>query len=103
MSDSTITVKLSKAITLPTGESLTELKFREPTATDIERCGNPVVLTNMGSAEPKVTFDAKPMTAMLSVLSGQLPPVIGKISANDWNTAAWALSGFFVPIFENAE
>ncbi len=99
-SNNTIKVKLSKEIDGPDGK-ISELELREPTGADIERCGNPVSISNMGANDAKINFDAKAMTQMISTLSGHIPVVIGRLSANDWNSAAWAVSGFFVPIFGN--
>ena len=78
-------------------EEITKLTFREPTAADIERCGNPVNIDFMSGDTPKMTFDAKAMSAMMSALSGVAPPILRKLNTRDWNSAAWNLASFFLP------
>ena len=90
-----ITVALRKAI-IANGEEVKELKFREPTAGDIDRSGNPVEL-DMFSDPPKIKFDAKAMTAMMAALAAVPPSTIKQMHPKDWNTAAWQLAGFFMP------
>jgi len=90
-----ITVTLRKAI-IANGEEVKELKFREPTAGDIDRAGNPVLL-DMFSDPPKITFDAKAMTTMMSALAAVPPSTIKQMHPKDWNTAAWQLAGYFMP------
>lgn len=94
-----VVVKLSFPIEA-NGETLNEISFREPTAADIELCGNPVCLdwSHSGpTASPKPYFDAKVMTHMMSVLAAVPPSSIRKMKTRDWNTAAWGLAGFFMP------
>jgi hypothetical protein len=90
-----ITVALRKAV-IANGEEVKELKFREPTAGDIDRAGNPVLL-DMFSDPPKITFDAKAMTTMMAALAAVPPSTIKQMHPKDWNTAAWQLAGFFMP------
>lgn len=90
-----ITVKLRKAV-IANGEETDQLLFREPTAGDIERCGNPVLI-DMGSDPPKITFDARSMTQMMATLATVPPSTIRQLHPKDWNTAAWNLAGFFLP------
>jgi hypothetical protein len=90
-----ITVTLRKAI-IANGEEVKELKFREPTAGDIDRAGNPVLL-DMFSDPPKITFDAKAMTSMMAALAAVPPSTIKQMHTKDWNTAAWQLAGYFMP------
>ena len=90
-----ITVTLRKMI-IANGEEVKELKFREPTAGDIDRAGNPVLL-DMFSDPPKITFDAKAMTTMMAALAAVPPSTIKQMHPKDWNTAAWQLAGYFMP------
>lgn len=91
-----VVVKLRKPIMVGE-EEITQLTFREPTAADIERCGNPVNIDFMGGETPKITFEAKSMSAMMSALSGVAPPILRKLNTRDWNSAAWNLASFFLP------
>lgn len=79
------------------GDEVSELKFREPTAGDIERTGNPVNIDMMSGETPKVTFDAKSMTQMMALLATVPPSTIRQMHPRDWNTAAWSLASFFMP------
>jgi len=93
-----IIVKLRKPVHGGDGVEVNELKFREPTAADIERCGNPVNLDFMsGSETPKMSFDVKAMSAMMSTLAAVPPSSIKQLHTRDWNTAAWSLATFFLP------
>lgn len=95
---SPLTLALRKSI-IANGDEVNELTFREPTAGDIERAGNPVNIDMMSSDTPKVTFDAKAMTQMMSFLAAVPPSTIRQMHPKDWNTAAWSLAGFFMPEF----
>jgi hypothetical protein len=79
------------------GEEIAELVFREPTAMDIIRNGNPVNFEPWFDP-PKLTFDAPKMSAMMSELAKVPLASIGKMSTQDWESAAWILAGFFVPV-----
>lgn len=79
------------------GEQVSELRFREPNAGDIEACGNPVILDLVGQERPKVNFDAKAMTQMMARLAAVPPSSIRAMHTKDWNTAAWMLTNFFMP------
>lgn len=93
-----IVVVLRKPIKLGSEETITELTFREPTAADIERCGNPVSLDFSKNPDtPMMVFDTKSMSAMMSVLAAVPPSTIKKMSTRDWNSAAWGLASFFLP------
>jgi len=78
------------------GEPTLELKFREPTAGDIERIGNPVTV-GMYENNPKIHFDASVMTQMMSRLAGVPPSTIRAMHPKDWNNGAWLLANFFMP------
>lgn len=93
-----ITIKLRKSV-IANGEDVKEIKFREPTAGDIEQVGNPVLIDMMSGDVPKVTFDAKAMTQMMSRLAAVPPSTIRQMHPRDWNTAAWSLTSFFMPEF----
>lgn len=90
-----LTVGLRKPV-IANGEETSELKFREPTAADIERHGNPVLL-DMAADPPKISFDAKSMTQMMASLATVPPSTIRQMHPKDWNSAAWQLAGFFLP------
>ena len=87
-----IVIKLRNKI-IANGEEVDEITFREPTAADIERVGNPVNI----DPEYKVTFDSKAMTQMMSILAAVPPSTIRQMKTKDWNTAAWSLASFFLP------
>jgi hypothetical protein len=93
---SPLVVKLRKPI-IANGEEVSELKFREPTAGDIERAGNPVNIDFISGDTPKLTFESKSMSAMMSILAAVPPSTIKQMHPKDWNTAAWNLANFFMP------
>src|SRR5262245_65516756 len=70
-----ITVKLRKAV-IANGEEVMELKFREPTAADIERCGNQVNIDFFSGETPRMSFEPKNMSAMMSTLAAVPPSTI---------------------------
>jgi len=78
------------------GDEIKELKFREPTAGDIESCGNPVNI-DFNTGEPKMTFNTKAMSAMMAQLAAVPPSTIRQLHPRDWNNAAWNLANFFMP------
>lgn len=92
-----LTIKLRKSVHGGDGVDVNELKFREPTAGDIERCGNPVLIDFISGETPKITFDSKAMSAMMHVLANVPPSSIKMMHPRDWNTAAWSLASFFMP------
>src|SRR4029077_7161990 len=80
------------------GEEVQELKFREPTAGDIEVCGTPVMIDFLTGEQPKMTFETKAMFAMMSRLAGVPPSTIKQLHPKDWGYAALALAHrFFIP------
>jgi hypothetical protein len=93
---SPLVVKLRKSI-IANGDEVNELKFREPTAGDIERCGNPVIIDMLSGDTPKMTFEAKSMTQMMAMLAAVPPSTIRQMHPRDWNNAAWTLASFFMP------
>lgn len=94
--DGSVVITLRKPI-IANGDEVKELKFREPTAADIERCGNPVLLDMLSSETPKMSFDTKSMTAMMAQLAAVPPSTIRQMHPRDWTTTAWSLAGFFMP------
>jgi len=91
-----VTVALRKPIQA-NGETVTSLTFREPTAADIERCGNPVSIDFFSGESPRLSFDAAAMTKMMSTLAAIPPSSVRSMNTRDWNSAAWALTPFFLP------
>src|SRR3954469_25397256 len=89
-------IKLRKVI-IANGDEIKEITFREPTAADIERVGNPVNMDVLTSDTPKILFDSRLMTQMMSVLAAVPPSSIRLMHPKDWNNAAWALANFFTP------
>jgi hypothetical protein len=79
------------------GDEVTSLTFREPTAADIERVNNPVIIDMLSGDTPKLSFDAKAMSQMMSILAAVPPSTIKQMNTRDWNSAAWTLASFFMP------
>jgi hypothetical protein len=89
-----IVVKLRhKSIIGNKREELNELRFREPTGSDIVRIGNPVFITAAG----EIMFDERKMTAMMAQLAGVFPPLLDAMHPQDWNSCAYRLRRFFLP------
>ena len=91
-----LVIKLRNKI-IANGDEVDQLTFREPTAADIERIGNPVNVDLLSGDTPKITFDAKAMTQMMSTLAAVPPSTIRQMKTRDWNSAAWSLASFFIP------
>src|SRR5262252_5634940 len=87
---------LRKEVPNGSGEKVREITFREPTAGDIERIGNPV-LVELFESRPKLHFEARIMTVMLAQLAGVPPSTIRMMDPKDWNNAAWMIANFFMP------
>src|SRR5262245_1556974 len=87
--------KLSKPIQAH-GQEISILRWREPTAGDIERAGNPIIVDLFGE-QPRLTFDERKMSGMMSVLAQVPPSSVKQLSASDWNTIAWKMVRFFMP------
>jgi hypothetical protein len=79
------------------GEELRILKWKEPTARDIEEAGNPISVDLMTGERPTVTFNEKKMSAMISQLCKIPPSSVKQLSAGDWHGIAWKLVRFFMP------
>jgi len=80
------------------GDEVKELRFREPTAGDIEACGSPVMIDFLNQDQPKMTFETKAMFAMMSRLAAVPPSTIRSMHPKDWEYAALLLAHrFFIP------
>lgn len=92
-----IVIKLRKAV-IAHGEEVKELKFREPTALDIEACGTPVMIDYLDPEKPKMSFEIKSMFAMMSRLAAVPPSTIKQMNTKDWEFVAMSLAySFFIP------
>jgi hypothetical protein len=78
------------------GETVMEIRFREPTAGDIERIGNPITVA-LYENNPKMHFEAQTMTMMMAHLASVPPSTIRQMHPRDWNNGAWKLANFFMP------
>jgi len=79
------------------GEDVQVLRWREPTAGDIERAGNPIALEFNGTDFPTMSFNEKKMNNMISVLCAIPPSSVKMIPAGEWQAIAYKLSRFFMP------
>jgi Phage tail assembly chaperone proteins, E, or 41 or 14 len=84
---------LNKPIKGNRNEELTELVFREPTAGDINRYGNPVRVDLAGD----VHVDDRRMLFMMTALCGVLTPLLEKMDPRDYASACYRLRVFFIP------
>src|SRR5262245_53044000 len=90
---------LSHVLTRPIqahGETITTLTWREPTGGDIERAGNPIALEGLGTGMPRLTFDERKMSAMISHLAAIPPTSVRALTARDWNAIAMKVFRFFM-------
>jgi len=78
------------------GEPVMEITFREPTAGDIERIGNPVTMA-LFERPIMVHYDSAAMTGMMAHLAGVPPSTIRSMHPTDWNNGATMLALFFMP------
>jgi hypothetical protein len=78
------------------GDMVGELVFREPTGGDIERIGQPVILS-IFEANPKPIYDPLIMSQMMAHLATVPPSTIRALDPRDWNNGALMLFHFFVP------
>lgn len=74
-------------------EELHEISFREPTAADIIRNGNPCRI----ASDWEIIIDDRKMAAMLATLGGILTPEIERLDPRDFASCAFRLRGFFLP------
>jgi hypothetical protein len=92
-----LVIKLGKPV-IAHGDEINELRFREPTAADIEACGSPVTIDFLNQSEPKMIYETKAMFAMMSRLAAVPPSTIKSMRTKDWEYAALALAHrFFIP------
>lgn len=74
-------------------QEVRELSFREPTAADINRHGNPCRFNQDGD----MVIDERKMTMIMASLSGILSPFLERMDPRDWNSCAYRLRYFFLP------
>lgn len=91
-----LVLHLRKSV-IANGEEVKELKFREPTPADVERCGDPVNIDFLSGDVPRVTYDTKAMTAIMATLAVVPPSTIRSMHLKDWETAKLMLTGPFMP------
>ena len=96
--DGSILIRLTKPV-IAHGDEVHELRFREPTAADIEACGSPVTIDLLNQAEPKMVYETKAMFAMMSRLAAVPPSTIKSMRTKDWEYAALALAHRFFFFF----
>jgi hypothetical protein len=84
---------LHKPIKNNHGELIHELAFREPTAGDINRYGNPCRV----NVEGEVVIDEQKMMRVIAALSGVLIPLLEPMDPRDWNSCSYRLRNFFLP------
>jgi hypothetical protein len=85
---------------LPNGTgTIKELVFREATAGDIERIGNPIhpMRKELQEQTPKLRFDARMMMLMLAQLSNVPLATMRTMHPRDWNNAAKFIASFSLP------
>jgi Phage tail assembly chaperone proteins, E, or 41 or 14 len=73
------------------GEKMDKLVFREPTAADVQACGNPFMFTTDGDTK----VDTKAVFKMAERLAGVPASTIGALSVRDFNEVQAAVCGFF--------
>ena len=78
---------------------ISEVSLRHPTAGDINYCGSPVVMGPQGI----FVIEERKMSAMISRLSGILPPVLDQMDARDWASISYRLLRFFLPSLAEAD
>src|SRR5436189_5603228 len=86
--DGSISFTLRKPI-MAHGDEVKTIKFRQPTAADIERFGNPVWLDFSAGDSVRTCFDEKKMIQMMAGLATIPPSSIRMMDPRDWNTCAW--------------
>ena len=92
--DEGVTVQLRKPVRV-LNETKTELKFREPTAWDIDKIGDPFYYSGNS-----VMYNPSILISMLCELGGGLPPgTFGKqMKASDLAQCRFAVQSFFMPL-----
>lgn len=94
--DGKFTFQLSKPVISEDGE-IKSLILREPTASDIIACGNPVEF-NPISDPPTIRIRDREMGAMISRIANVSPVAIGRMAPKDLINVEWLLAPFFVPV-----
>ena len=84
---------LYKPIRTEKGEVINSLTFREPTAGEINRIGNPTRILWDG----EVIIEERKMTYVMAALCGLYAPTLNQMDPRDWNSCAWKLRPFFLP------
>ncbi|TCR60941.1 phage tail assembly protein [Bosea sp. BK604] len=74
------------------GETIAELKLREPTALDIIEVGNPV---RLDGANNTIFHDDRKMQHMIARLANVPPSAVAQLAPNDFVAIGWALTPFF--------
>lgn len=72
---------------------INELSFREPSAADIVRMGNPVRFDSNG----EMIIDERKMTAVMAGLAMLFENDVLTMDPRDWNSCAYRLRPFFLP------
>jgi hypothetical protein len=90
-----ITVDLLKPV-MAHGETIKQMKFREPTGNDMMQFGErwPV---HIDWQSGDVTPNPVVMAQVMSVLAAVPPSTIKTMNGIDFTTCAYAVQGFFVP------
>lgn len=94
--EAAVIVPLQKPIPNMEGALINEISFREPTAGDILRHGNPVRYDPRFDP-PKIEFNEKSAFDMMYALSGVPVACLSRMAPNDAVTAMWAIARFFIP------
>ena len=87
---SEVRIPLSKPVQAH-GEEVGELKFREPTAGDIQACGYPLVIGH----DESVSFDGSAMVKMIGRLADIPPSSAQQLSFRDFQACATHIASFF--------
>ncbi len=85
----TTTIKLRKPITAH-GEDIQELKLREPTGEDIEKCGYPLAI-----GEGKAYPIAESVSKLIARLAAIPPSSVKQLAVADYQAAMGVVLGFF--------
>jgi hypothetical protein len=90
--DDKITVRLVKPVRV-LNETLSELKFREPTSWDIDKIGDPFYYEGRA-----VMYNPSILISMLCELGSYPPGTFGRqMKASDLAQCRFAMQGFFMP------
>ncbi|MBR0864317.1 phage tail assembly protein [Bradyrhizobium diazoefficiens] len=95
-----LTFKLRKPVDAH-GEKISEITFREPTGADIEAAGLPVNI-DFAFDPPRIEFDARKMSAMMSVLAAVPPSTIRALAPKDWLSPSFFCVAVGLPLLFGA-